>query len=354
VKILIARIDKLGDVVLSLPVFAYLKARRPDWEVHALVVPGCVPLVENDPHVDAIWTWADAEIGKLEQQLAAERFDAAVLLYYHRPLAALLRRLRVPQRIGPLSKWSSWFLLNRGKWQRRSRGDRHESEHNLDLARRLVGGPATTALPRLYLSAGQLEIARHFRQREAPDGEEIYFLHPGMGGSALNWAPPRFALVANTLAARPGRRVLLTGGDEDARLIDEVEALLTPQVKVIAGRYPLREFLGVLAAGDLMIAPSTGPLHMAAALGLAVVGLYPPLPTQRPARWGPRGQDAVALTPDVTCPARLVCFGDRCRHWNCMDGIATEAVLAAAEATLAQRACSAAPAPAADRAKELS
>jgi len=354
VKILIARTDKLGDVVLSLPVFAQLKASRPEWQVHALVAPGCVPLVENDPHVDAIWTWSNAEIGKLERQLAAERFDAAVLLHYQRPLAALLRRLRVPQRIGPLSKWSSWFLLNRGVWQRRSRGERHESEHNVDLVRRLAGGPVQADPPRLYLSAGQLEMARRFRRDEAPDGQEICFLHPGMGGSALNWAPQRFALVANALATRPGRRVLLTGGEEDATLIDEVRVQLAPQVEVIAGRYPLREFLGVLGAGDLMIAPSTGPLHMAAALGLAVVGLYPPLPTQRPARWGPRGQDAVALSPAVTCPARLTCFGDRCRHWNCMDGIATEAVLAAAEAALARRARGAAPAAAADRAKELS
>jgi heptosyltransferase-3 len=353
VKILIARTDKLGDVVLSLPVFAYLKSVRPEWRVHALVAPGCVPLVENDPHLDAIWTWSDAEIEKLERQLAAERFDAAVLLYYHRPLAALLRRLRIPQRFGPLSKWSSWFLLNRGVWQRRSRSDRHESEHNVDLVRRLVGIPFQADPPRLHLSSGQWEIARRFRQDEAPEGQQICFLHPGMGGSALNWAPQRFAVVANALAGRTGRRVLLTGGEEDAGLIEEIRAQLAPQVEVIAGRYPLREFLGVLAAGDLMIAPSTGPLHMAAALGLAVVGLYPPLPTQRPARWGPRGRDAVALSPDVTCPARLTCFGDRCRHWNCMDGMTTEAVLAAAEKALAGRARGAAPAAAADRAEEL-
>jgi heptosyltransferase-3 len=344
VKVLVARTDRLGDVVLSLPAFAGLKAARPDWRVHALVAPGCVPLVENDPHVDALWTWSAAGADALAERLAAERFDAAVLLHYQRFLAALLRRIGVPRRIGPLSKWSSWFLLNRGVWQRRSRGGRHESEYNLALVRKLAGPGVVDGEPHLHLSAGQREIAAEFRRREAPGGETVVLVHPGMGGSALNWPPERFAALANGLAAGPGRRVFVTGSEADAAPVEAAAAHLAPAVRVIAGRYPLREFLGVVAAGDLMVAPSTGPLHVAAALGLAVVGLYPPLPTQSPVRWGPRGPRARALAPEVPCPARLVCFGERCRHWNCMDGLDVRSVLTAAETALAGRATAGSPA----------
>ena len=91
-KVLVTRTDRLGDLVLSLPVFADIKGRRPDWEVHAMVAPGSVPLVENDPHIDAVWTWSGtesaAEPADLTDRLRREEFDAAVMLQYRQELAA--------------------------------------------------------------------------------------------------------------------------------------------------------------------------------------------------------------------------------------------------------------------------
>ncbi len=334
-KVLIARTDRLGDVVLSLPALDLARRRRPDWQIHVLVAPAAVPLVESHPAVDAVWTWDEDRLAELERDLAAERFDAAVLLLYRREVAGMLWRLRVPRRIGPLSKWTSWLLLNRGVWQARSRRRRHEAEFNLDLVRRLVGGPRPEPRPRLHLTEGQREIGREFRASEAGAARSVVFVHPGSGGSALNWPPARYAEVANRLAERPDRRIFLTGGPGDERVVGEVEAVVSPRVTVLAGRYPLREFMGILAGGDLLIGPSTGPLHIAAALGLAVVGLYPPIPSQSPRRWGPLGPRARTVAPQVRCPARLVCFRERCRHWNCMEGIAVDDVLRLAEEALA-------------------
>jgi ADP-heptose:LPS heptosyltransferase len=107
---------------------------------------------------------------------------------------------------------------------------------------------------------------------------------------------------------------------------------------VLAERYQLREFLGVLAAGDLLIGPSTGPLHMAAALGVTTVGLFPPVATMSARRWGPRGPFSRTLEPDVSCPASRFCIEERCLLFNCMQGIFVPDVVAAARAALAQRA----------------
>jgi ADP-heptose:LPS heptosyltransferase len=337
VKLLVARTDKLGDVVLSLPVFAYIEQKRPDWELHALVAPGSVPLLENDPHLEAVWTYKDAELAELESRLAAERFDAAILLYYHKPLAAALRRAKIPRRVGPLSKWSSWFLLNRGVWQNRSRIRHHERDYNVRLAQKLTGKGGAFPDPLIHLTAGQIQIGRQFRREEAATAESVVFVHPGSGGSALNWAPESYATVANQLAAGGDCRVFVTGGPRDSDTVQAVAGFLQPAVEVIAGRFPLRDFLGVLTAGDLLIGPSTGPLHMAAALGLAVVGLYPPIPTQSLARWGPLGTCSHGLAPDVPCPAHRICFGERCRHWNCMVDVAEREVVAAATAALRDR-----------------
>jgi len=330
-KVLVARTDRLGDLVLSLPVFEDIKNRRPSWQVHALVAPGSVPLVENDPHIDAVWTWTgsetEAESAALTKRLRQEGFDAVVILQYRKELALLCRNAGIPRRYGPLSKSSSWFLLNRGSWQSRSRGRRHEMEHNLLLSRRLTDGWTFRAPtgdypePRLYLTDGQRDLGRKFRREEAPGAATVVYVHPGSGGSALDWEPERFAAVANTLARQEGWKVFVTGSAADKATVAAVAEHLEPGVGVLLDRFPLREFMGILAAGDLFIGPSTGPLHMAAALGLATVGLFPPVVTMAPDRWGPRGNLSRALVPEVGCPARRICLQEKCILYNCMSRI---------------------------------
>ena len=342
-KILVVRADRLGDLVLSLPVFAAGKAARPDCEFHALVAPACAPLVENDPNVAAVWTWspvgtpdADAD---LVAGLRAERFDAAVMLQFRAPLARLLRRAGIGRLYGPLSKPSSWFLLSRGTWQRRSRGGRHEMDLNLELLAKLLGVARVKASPaRLHLSPAQLQIGREFRRDLAGGAERVAFVHPGSGGSALDWAPARFAAVAGALADQPGWRVFVTGQGADGPAVLAMQmAGLDPRVGVLLDRYKLREFLGVLSAGDLFVGPSTGPLHLASALGLGAVGLFPPAPAMHARRWGTRGPWNRVLVPEVTCPAHHACKLEHCALYNCLGDVTVPAVLGAARAVMAER-----------------
>ncbi len=95
--------------------------------------------------------------------------------------------------------------------------------------------------------------------------------------------------------------------------------------------------LAVLAAADLFIGPSTGPLHLAAALGVPTLGLYPPVRTMHPDRWGPRSFVNPAprnLMPELDCPARRLCRLERCEHYNCLNELRVEAVLTAAREIL--------------------
>ncbi len=346
-KVLVTRTDRLGDLVLSLPVFAELKQSCPDWEIHAMVAPVAVPLVENDPHLARVWTWREdftsAETERLGMELGAAGFEAVVMLQYRRPLAKLLRNAGIGRRYGPLSKWTSWFQLNRGVRQNRSAGGRHELEYNLQLGRRLLSDekkpvptvPATGA--RLHLSAAQQQATGRFRAEYRAEGGQIIFVHPGSGGSALDWEPERFAAVANDLAADQGRRVFITGSGPDAKVVAAVASQLHPEVTVLLDQYDLRDFLPVLAAGDLLIGPSTGPLHLAAALAVPTLGLCPPVRTMHPDRWGPRScayAEPCNLVPELDCPARRYCRLERCEHYNCMDNIRVESVLAAARTIL--------------------
>ncbi|MEZ4387850.1 MAG: glycosyltransferase family 9 protein [Candidatus Krumholzibacteriia bacterium] len=225
-------------------------------------------------------------------------------------------------------------MLNRGSWQRRSRVPRHERDFNVDLIRRLAGAgagaradAAVPAVPRVRLGPEQYELGRRFRAAEAAGARTVAYVHPGSGGSALDWAPARFAAVANALSRRAGWRVFITGSHHDRLVIDAVGPHLEPQVEVVAERFPLRDFLGILSAGDVLIAPSTGPLHVAAALDLAAVGLYPPAPTMSPRRWGVLGRWTASLMPPVECPARRYCLQESCLLFNCLDGLMPSRVI---------------------------
>ncbi len=347
-KVLVVRVDRLGDLVLSLPVFAAGKAARPDWEFHALVAPGCAPLVESDPNVAAVWTWSPvagpAAGAELVAALRAERFDAALLLQFNAPLARLLKQAGIGRLHGPLSKPASWFLLNRGTWQRRSRSGRHEMDLNLELLARMLGARLPTAGPvRLHVSAAQEQIGRDFRREMAPGAERVAFVHPGSGGSALDWDPARFAHLAGQLADQPGWRVFVTGQGGDGPAVLGMQAAgLDPRVGVLLDRYGLREFLGVLSAGDAFIGPSTGPLHLASALGLGTVGIFPPAPAMHPRRWGPRGPWNRVLAPEVACPGRHACRLEKCSLHNCLGEVTVAAVAGAVRAVMAERNASAA------------
>lgn len=335
-KVLVTRTDRLGDLMLSLPVFEYLNRALPDWEVQALVAPTAVPLLENNPFVQGIWTWtdqdSDAAQAELMDRLKQEHFSAVIMLQYRRELARLLKGAGIKRRHGPWSRFSSWFLLNRGSWQGRAHSARHEMEQNLRLARHFLQGAAKEIpfpAPRLFLTEGQLEIGREFRREFGIEADKVVFLHPGSGGSALDWDSGRFAAVANALHRMAGFQVFLTGSRADREKIEPVRAALDFQVGDLVDRYPLREFLGVLAAGDYFVGPSTGPLHMAAALGLGTVGLFPPVATMSAGRWGQQGKYCRTITPAVRCPESRYCRGNSCPLFNCMDGIFERDVLGA-------------------------
>jgi len=313
-----------------------------------MVAPTAVPLVENEPGLSRVWTWHDKmsshESDRLADALRREKFDAAVMLYYQSGLAKLLFRVGIKKRYGPLSKWSSWILLNRGSRQNRSAGRQHEARYNLDLVQRMLnreGGvdqwPDEQG-PQLKLSATQKRAAVEFRQRHQTGNQCIVFIHPGSGGSALDWEPDHFAAVANELASDSAHRVFITGAGADAEVIGRMRPRLSSKVSVLLDAFPLRDFLPVLAAADLLIGPSTGPLHMASALGVPTLGLFPPAPTMNPERWGPQRADCLTpknMVPDVSCPARRACRGSRCEFYNCLDKISIDSVLQGARELIA-------------------
>ena len=130
-------------------------------------------------------------------------------------------------------------------------------------------------------------------------------------------------------ALDPGRyRVLVTGSAAEGEQLRPLLADLPPHAADLTGKLTLAELVALLGAANGMVAAGTGPLHLAAALGIDTLGLFPPTRPIHPGRWRPIGPRAAYLVADSPCPACAAGEGAPCA---CMLAITPEAVLARVE-----------------------
>ncbi|MCC7440757.1 MAG: glycosyltransferase family 9 protein [Bdellovibrionales bacterium] len=319
VRILVARPDRIGDVVLSTPVLRALGRALPSASVTVALRALTAPLVRGLEGIDEVLEFdpSGRHAGwkgffRLVEEIRTGRFDAALVLQSHRKLSLAIWVAGVPLRVGPLSKLHTYLCFNRGLRQRRSRVRMHEADYNLELLGQLglrVGsreiGPRV-ACPDAARAAARAWL-RTLEGLVAGEGGWVA-VHPGMGGSALNWPEERYVELAGALA-RQGRRVVITGGAVEAQLVARVaERAERPGVKLarwVSGPgQTVVDLAALFGECALVVAPSTGPLHIAVAMGRPVVTFYPRIRVQSPERWGPyfvhgEAQAAVLTPPDA-------------------------------------------------------
>src|SRR5690606_28578971 len=138
-------------------------------------------------------------------------FRIAVALQTQWRLGLALYFAGIRYRVGPLSKLHSFFVYNRGIRQHRSQVEMHEADYNLQLLRRLgVRVTARTLPTRIHISEDRIRDARKWLSEiGVVETEKLVAIHPGMGGSALNWPEEHFIELICQLA-RGGKQVLLT------------------------------------------------------------------------------------------------------------------------------------------------
>lgn len=353
-NILVIRPDRIGDVILSTPVFDVLKRHYPRSRITVMVREAVAPVIRGLPSVDEVLVFdpdgrhAGVEgFFRLMKDIRERRFRIAVALQANMRIAAAVFGTGVRYRVGPLSKLYSFFFFNRGVRQRRSMVEMHESDYNLQLLRRLGVRVGTRNVPtRVSVSDEAREFGRAWLEKHGfttGAGEKLVVVHPGMGGSALNW-PESHYLDLMRLLIKDGRRILVTGGPGEGGLLDRIREQLGAHADKAMfyggpGTGPVDHLGGLFSWGDLVIAPSTGPLHLAVALGKPVVSFYPPIRVQSALRWGPYLRDesrASILFPEVYCGEDFKCRGSLCHYFPCMKTITVPQALEESRRQLTQ------------------
>ncbi|RYZ66798.1 MAG: lipopolysaccharide heptosyltransferase family protein, partial [Proteobacteria bacterium] len=216
-KALLIRMDRIGDLVLTLPTDQALAQAEVEWWI-----PKGLSFVTDSASPKRSAREVGKEIGfqefcKLVRDIRAQRYTLAVVFQAPWWVGLALFLARVPTRIGVRSKLPSFLFFNRGVRQKRSRSDRSELEYNFNLLEEGLRKPLGS-LPRSTLQLAApfpLEVLTRVLppNAEALASHNYYVIHPGMGGSALNWPTEKYAELARELSKL--RPVVVTGTKAD-------------------------------------------------------------------------------------------------------------------------------------------
>lgn len=342
-KILISRTDRIGDVVLSTPVFKSLKNSFPSVSISVLVRPYTKEIVTDNPNIDEVIIY-DPEgehrtikgLFKLAKEIESRNFDTALILFLDFKVGLLAYLSKIPKRIGPGTKLAQIFLTDRIK-QHRSKVGRHETDYNLELVEFLGANPIRQS--EIYIPDEiTKKIDRFFFELPTPNSKlqtRIVGIHPGSGGSARNWRPERYIELADKIIEKTSATVFITGGPAEEKLVDGILNNIKGKAFKYISYIGLKELAGVIKKFNVIVGPSTGPIHIATAVGTPVVSIYCPIFVCQPKRWGPIGKNDIAIVPDV--PFCKKCVFEDCEYYDCMDRISVEKVFEEVEKRLWER-----------------
>jgi ADP-heptose:LPS heptosyltransferase len=327
-RVLVVRPDRIGDVVLSTPVYHTLKDSFQNSFVAALVSPYTSALLEGNPYIDSVITYDPAKENFWEKvkEIRKFKFDTALLLLPTKSLAYRLFLAGIPYRVGVGHILYEVITFMHGVSRKKYIPLRHESDYMLDLARK-IGAKKTWTKPEVFLSENEKDTARQFLEQKGFDVDRpVAGIHPGSGHSSPNWRPEAYSELSNMLV-KNDVQVLVTGAGHEKDLERFFSESSGRNLKTTFGELSLRELVAVISQMSLFVSSSTGPMHIASAVGTPTVSMFCPLTACSPKLWGPIGNvSKVILPPDNFCQAK--CPGDPhvCTYGDGSNGITAREV----------------------------
>ncbi len=302
-KIIISRTDNIGDVILTLPVAGFLREKFPQATIGFLGKSYTRPVITASRFVD--------EFIDRDQVLNSPGLlkdfgaDAIIFIYPDREVAKLAKQVGIALRIGTSHRLFHWQYCNKLVNLSRKSSERHEAQLNFSLLKPLGLHylPALSEIPQWYgMDQWQGSLPAPIAASVQTSKFKLV-LHPKSKGSAREWPLSNYLQLAQLLTPNQFE-IFVTGTQAEGELIRQQNAdlLALPHVTDVTGQLSLTELISLIAQADGLVACSTGPLHIAAALGKFTLGIYPPLRPMHPGRWAPIGTQAhfLCLLKDCT------------------------------------------------------
>jgi lipopolysaccharide heptosyltransferase II len=344
-NILCVRLDTMGDVLMTTPAIRALKESTGRSRVTLLtsaagaeVVP-LVPEIDRTIVYEASWMKTAlpdvpaADEFAMIDKLKRERFDAAVIftVYSQSPLpAAFLCHLAgIPLRLAHCHENHYRLLTHWVPDPEPAHRMRHEVERQLDLVA-TVGMRTRNKLLSLRVPAAPRSRVTALLQKTGVDLHRCWLIiHPGATAPSRRYPAEHFAAVARHLVKEAGFQIVFTGTADESSLIERIRHRMEAPSFSLAGRIDLAELAALIGMAPLLIANNTGPVHLAAALGVKVVDLYA-LTNPQHTPWGVKSK---VLNYDVPCK---YCYKSVCPegHYRCLRLVPPSSVIRAARTLL--------------------
>jgi ADP-heptose:LPS heptosyltransferase len=359
-SILVIRLDAIGDVLMTGPFLRELRRAYPRAKISLIVGPGTANLVEKCPHIDRVLTnrvltdrlppltrwWHPMSrrfvaLSFARRHLWPARYDMAVVPRWGEDIydASILALLSgAPCRVG----YSARRPTKNGAYDRfytlvvDDRSVRHEVERNLHLLSELRADVHDDALE-LWLSDEDKRVAS--RALASTGAEALVALSPGAGSPRRIWPIQRYVEVGHWLVDR-GARLVVVGGPGDEGWGEELRRI-GGDVIDLTNRTTVRETAAVLARCSLFCGSDSGPMHVAAAVGVPIVEVscHPvsgdDLHPNSPKRFGPWGVPNRVVQPEA--PKDDCAAGCRFEVPHCILNIRVDSVIAAIESLMVEK-----------------
>jgi heptosyltransferase-3 len=322
-NLLIVRTDRIGDVVLSLPLAQIVKKYYPDCKITFLVRNYTKDILYKHPFVDNIIILQELNgkipIIKNVEAIKKFNFDSCIIVYPTLQTSLIAFLCGIKNRIGTGYRWYS-FLFNNKIYEHRKYAQRHELEYNVNLLKAF--GINEKVIP----ETANFNISINEKSNEKVEnllngyginfGKPVIIVHPGSGGSAVDLPLNKFVELVELLSKKNVYQILITGSKNEIDICNKLK--INDNIKNLAGMLNLSELIALITKADIFVANSTGPLHIAAALGKYTIGFYPNLLACSAKRWGPYSNKKVIFSPKIECPD---CEREQCSKSECMNSI---------------------------------
>lgn len=327
-SVVVVKMSAIGDVIHALPVSYAIKETFPECHLTWVVENSCRDLVTHNPYIDEVIAFPKRDfrslagllhnLPPLKRQLTARPYDAALDLQGLFKSAVIVYLSQAKKTLGFCNMRELSNLMSSPVCGPHREG--HIVERYLDVARSLGCAVNKVCFP-IQITADEATAAGNIASQAGLSLDKNYVvLAPGANWSNKRWPTTYFAQVCNRLIEHQVIPVLI-GAASDQVLADSITAHTpVPPINLI-GCTSLMELAAIIEQAQAFVGGDTGPMHLAAALGRSVVGLYGPTDINRN---GPYGQQHFAHAIQADCAG---CWKRQCpKNIDCLAQISVDQV----------------------------
>lgn len=322
--IIISRTDSIGDVVLTLPMAGALKQLLPNCRIVFLGRNYTKDVIGLSQYIDEFISYDELLKLNAEKQIELLKKTNATHIIHVFPvkaIAVLAKKAGIKYRIGTTNRLWHWFTCNVKVSLSRKNSSLHEAQLNCKLLAPfgVTKTYTTDELVNFYGFTKTPELKQDYKAL-IPDGKVNVILHPKSKGSAREWGLDNFSTLISLLD-KTKYNVFISGTAQEGELVKDLIAK-HPEVIDLTGKLNLEQFIAFINLCHVLVAASTGPLHIAAGLGKKAIGIFAPMKPIHPGRWKPIGKQAryVVINKDCSdCRKTMDC--------KCIRGIAAMEIL---------------------------